>query len=185
MSRVADVSRASTEPAPGRGKSVPAMLGQGVFAVAAVKRAIEALRGDQSSEAKRASKVTVPMDETQFLKELFRCGGDRRALIEHEADEVDPKDAKTPDAWVPRHKDLIRLTGIHPFNVEPHLTDLMNAGTITPAPLHLVRNHGAVPRLDWDTHKVTIGGLVDKKLSLSMDQLSRCLLYTSPSPRDS
>ena len=78
MSRVADVSRASTEPAHGRGKNVPAMLGQGVFAVAAVKRALEALRGDQSSEARRASKVTVPMDETQFLKELFRCGGDRR-----------------------------------------------------------------------------------------------------------
>lgn len=180
MSRVADVSRASTEPAHGRGKNVPAMLGQGVFAVAAVKRALEALRGDQSSEARRASKVTVPMDETQFLKELFRCGGDRRALIEHEADEVDPRDAKTPDAWVPRHKDLIRLTGIHPFNVEPHLTDLMNAGPITPAPLHLVRNHGAVPKLDWDTHKVTIGGLVDKKLTLSMDQLARMKSITTP-----
>jgi hypothetical protein len=25
--------------------------------------------------------------------------------------EIDPKDAATPDAWVPRHPDLIRLTG--------------------------------------------------------------------------
>lgn len=25
--------------------------------------------------------------------------------------DIDPKDAATPDAWIPRHPDLIRLTG--------------------------------------------------------------------------
>lgn len=34
-----------------------------------------------------------------------------------------------------------------------------------------VRNHGAVPRLSWDTHTVTINGLVQQPLTLSMDQL--------------
>ena len=42
----------------------------------------------------------------------------------------------------------------HPFNVEPPPNVLMKHGFITPASLHYVRNHGAVPKLDWDTHKV-------------------------------
>ena len=75
------------------------------------------------------------MDETQFLKELFRCGGDR--LLDPLSDEPDPQDSsKTPDAWVEAQV-LIRLTGIHPTATEPHLIqEVMNAGTITPAPLH-------------------------------------------------
>ena len=35
--------------------------------------------------------------------------------------QVDERDAKTPDAWVKRHPDLVRLTGKHPFNVEATL----------------------------------------------------------------
>eukprot|EP00181_Compsopogon_caeruleus_P002754 CAMPEP_0184683712 /NCGR_PEP_ID=MMETSP0312-20130426/12291_1 /TAXON_ID=31354 /ORGANISM="Compsopogon coeruleus, Strain SAG 36.94" /LENGTH=64 /DNA_ID=CAMNT_0027136249 /DNA_START=101 /DNA_END=292 /DNA_ORIENTATION=+ len=38
---------------------------------------------------------------------------------------VDPRDVETPDRWVPRHPDLIRLTGKHPFNCEPPLTSLV------------------------------------------------------------
>ena len=37
----------------------------------------------------------------------------------------DARDEGTPDAWVPRHESLVRLTGTHPFNVEPPLTELM------------------------------------------------------------
>jgi len=33
---------------------------------------------------------------------------------------------------------------------------LMEKGFITPVSLHYVRNHGAVPKLDWDTHKVKV-----------------------------
>ena len=46
---------------------------------------------------------------------------------------------------LPRHPDLVRLTGRHPFNVEPPLSKLMEQGFITPAALHYVRNHGADP----------------------------------------
>ena len=180
MPRVADISLGSSDASSGRAKSIPTLFGQGVFAVAAVKKAIELLRGDQSSEARRHVKTQFGVDEIHFLKALLDADGDRRPLIEHQANEVDPRDAKTPDAWVPRHKDLIRLTGIHPFNVEPHLTDLMNCGLITPAPLHLVRNHGAVPRLDWDTHRVTVGGLVGKEKSYTMDQLASMKSVTFP-----
>ncbi|KAH8061406.1 hypothetical protein JL722_4023 [Aureococcus anophagefferens] len=57
----------------------------------------------------------------------------------------DPKDASTPDAWVKRNPALVRLTGRHPFNVEPPLPLLEAHGHSTPASLHYVRNHGAVP----------------------------------------
>ena len=37
-------------------------------------------------------------------------------------------DKATPDHHVPRDPRLIRLTGVHPFNVEPPLTALYNEG---------------------------------------------------------
>lgn len=40
-------------------------------------------------------------------------------------------DKDTPDGHVPRDPRLIRLTGVHPFNVEPPLTDLFNDGKAT------------------------------------------------------
>lgn len=83
---------------------------------------------------------------------------------------VDGKDVGTPDEWVPRHPDLVRLTGRHPFNCEPPLTKLLDAGAVTarvaardapsiprltrspapqPAAIHYVRNHGAAPKREW------------------------------------
>jgi nitrate reductase (NAD(P)H) len=76
----------------------------------------------------------------------------------------------TPDDWIPRHPELIRLTGRHPFNVEPPLPRVVEAGFITPTSLHYVRNHGAVPRLDL-SHKVAVTGLVDRPVDLSMEFL--------------
>ena len=38
-------------------------------------------------------------------------------------------DKKTPDHHVPRDSRLIRLTGVHPFNVEPPLSALYDEGT--------------------------------------------------------
>ena len=65
-------------------------------------------------------------------------------------------DKKTPDSWVPRDPRLIRLTGVHPFNVEAPLSDLYNEGFLTSPELFYVRNHGAVPQVsdaeipDWE-----------------------------------
>jgi nitrate reductase (NAD(P)H) len=65
-------------------------------------------------------------------------------------------DKKTPDAHVHRDPRLIRLTGVHPFNVEAPLTDLFKEGFLTSPELFYVRNHGAVPEvhdaecLDWE-----------------------------------
>jgi len=85
--------------------------------------------------------------------------------------EIDKRDQGTPDDWIPRHPDLVRLTGRHPFNVEPPLPKLMEQGFITPAALHYVRNHGAVPRIAWDEHRLSVGGLVDKPTTFTMDDL--------------
>jgi nitrate reductase (NAD(P)H) len=49
-------------------------------------------------------------------------------------------DQGTPDNHVPRDQRLIRLTGVHPFNVEAPLTTLFNQGTI-------IRNASAVQEL--------------------------------------
>lgn len=83
-------------------------------------------------------------------------------------------DLKTPDAHVARDPRLIRLTGVHPFNVEAPLTELFNEGFLTSPELFYVRNHGAVPEvkdhdtLDW---KFTVEGLVDNPITISLKEL--------------
>lgn len=63
---------------------------------------------------------------------------------------------------------MLRTTGAHPFNSEPPLKHLQEAGWITPPALHVVRNHGAVPQLSWSEHKLQITG-VPKPVELNMD----------------
>jgi nitrate reductase (NAD(P)H) len=83
-------------------------------------------------------------------------------------------DKATPDAHVPRDPRLIRLTGVHPFNVEPPLTDLFNEGFLTSPELFYVRNHGAVPEvqdeecMDWE---FSVEGLVANPLKITLRQL--------------
>ncbi|EMC96478.1 hypothetical protein BAUCODRAFT_70791 [Baudoinia panamericana UAMH 10762] len=83
-------------------------------------------------------------------------------------------DKKTPDGWLPRDPRLIRLTGVHPFNVEAPLSDLYNEGFLTSPELFYVRNHGAVPQVsdeeipDWE---FTVEGMVEHPLKLSLKEL--------------
>mmetsp|Transcript_23943 Transcript_23943/g.34271 ORF Transcript_23943/g.34271 Transcript_23943/m.34271 type:complete len:508 (-) Transcript_23943:66-1589(-) len=86
----------------------------------------------------------------------------------------DHRDVGTPDEWIPRDGRMVRLTGRHPFNSEPPLKVLDDTRFLTPANLHIIRNHGQPPKLDWATHKLNVGGsLVTNKLELSMDQLTQ------------
>jgi nitrate reductase (NAD(P)H) len=84
------------------------------------------------------------------------------------------EDLKTPDNHVERDPRLIRLTGVHPFNVEAPLTDLFDEGFLNTNDLHYVRNHGAVPRvedsevLDWE---FTIEGMVSNPVKLTLREL--------------
>lgn len=56
-----------------------------------------------------------------------------------DAKETDERDKNTADDWVHRLPSMIRLTGRHPFNAEPHTKDLVDAGFITPVAIHYVR----------------------------------------------
>ncbi|OAQ97561.1 hypothetical protein LLEC1_06394, partial [Akanthomyces lecanii] len=69
---------------------------------------------------------------------------------------IDEQDQFSPDNWIPRSAHLMRITGKHPLNAEPKLDDLYAGGLITPNELHYVRNHGAVPRLLWEFHKLEV-----------------------------
>ncbi|KAI0086010.1 hypothetical protein BDY19DRAFT_895569 [Irpex rosettiformis] len=86
-------------------------------------------------------------------------------------------DVQTPDAWIKRDPGLIRLTGKHPFNTEGVLSAVFDAGFLTPAHLHVVRNHGAVPQISPNTAyaewKIEIHGLVTRPIILSVQDLAR------------
>ena len=83
-------------------------------------------------------------------------------------------DAKTPDSWLPRDPRLIRLTGNHPFNVEPPLSALFDEGFLTSPELFYVRNHGPVPQvldeevLSWE---FSVEGMVERPLKLTLRDL--------------
>eukprot|EP00546_Thalassionema_frauenfeldii_P009872 CAMPEP_0178920376 /NCGR_PEP_ID=MMETSP0786-20121207/14971_1 /TAXON_ID=186022 /ORGANISM="Thalassionema frauenfeldii, Strain CCMP 1798" /LENGTH=904 /DNA_ID=CAMNT_0020594437 /DNA_START=27 /DNA_END=2741 /DNA_ORIENTATION=+ len=89
---------------------------------------------------------------------------------------ADYRDVGTPDEWIPRDGRLVRLTGRHPFNVEPPLSVHQRYQFLTPSSLHYVRNHGAVPKLQWDTHQISIGGSlscgVTRPYHIGMDELA-------------
>lgn len=83
-------------------------------------------------------------------------------------------DKNTPDCLVPRDPRLIRLTGVHPFNVEAPLTALFDEGFLTSPELFYVRNHGYVPHVtdeeipDWE---FSIEGLVEKPITMRLKDL--------------
>ncbi|KAK0750991.1 nitrate reductase [Schizothecium vesticola] len=121
------------------------------------------------------------LDKTDYLDSLFSL----RDLEEKtprsyplpprsKKNEVLQEDLRTPDNHVERDPRLIRLTGVHPFNVEAPLSDLYDEGFLTTKDLHYVRNHGAVPRvedndmLDWE---FAVEGLVERPIKMTLRDL--------------
>lgn len=47
----------------------------------------------------------------------------------------------------------------------------MESGFITKTGLHYTRNHGAVPKLSWETHKLELVGDMIEDMEMSMDDL--------------
>ncbi|KAG4963559.1 hypothetical protein AAZX31_14G154500 [Glycine max] len=119
-------------------------------------------------------KPPIPLDfssdeddeNDEYLNELIQ-----KARTEIEDSVLDPHNEGIPDKWVPRIASLVRLTGKHPFNAEPPLPLLMHHGFITPAPLHYVRNHGPVPKANWEDWTVEVTGLVKRPNRFSMKNL--------------
>ncbi|KAI7885045.1 molybdopterin binding oxidoreductase [Lichtheimia hyalospora FSU 10163] len=108
---------------------------------------------------------TKPMNDPNIMKQPFT---------------IDPRDANTPDAFVPRDSSMIRLTGKHPFNAEAPLKSLEKAGYVTPNHLHFVRNHGPVPQLIWEEHRIDIIGLVNSPTTITMDDITSMQPITLP-----
>lgn len=117
------------------------------------------------------SLIRILRQELEYTQSLQNNDGRDRAPMPPEPSqtEIDEADQNTPDNWVPRTDDLIRLTGKHPLNGEPPLTTLYEAGLITPSRLHYVRSHGAVPHLVWETHKLEI--TTNTTITVLVDQL--------------
>ncbi|KIN02456.1 hypothetical protein OIDMADRAFT_102614 [Oidiodendron maius Zn] len=83
-------------------------------------------------------------------------------------------DRDTPDHHVPRDPRLIRLTGVHPFNVEAPLTQLFDEGFLTSQELFYVRNHGPVPKVLDDevpTWELSVEGMVEHPFVLNFKQI--------------
>ncbi|KAI1079093.1 hypothetical protein F5B20DRAFT_581513 [Whalleya microplaca] len=126
----------------------------------------ESSAGSDSGIGGSSCDLDDPAAEGQRMYPLPpRCNPDNKVLAE---------DLKTPDSHVVRDPRLIRLTGVHPFNVEAPLSELYNEGFLTSKDLHYVRNHGPVPRvedseiMDWE---FTIEGMVEKPIKMSLAQL--------------
>lgn len=110
--------------------------------------------------------------EKGYISQLMENDGKRKSpqTLNRTELSIDEQDQLSPDNWLPRSSDLIRLTGKHPLNAEARLTRLFEAGVITPNELHYVRNHGAVPRLLWEFHELDIE-YDSRKTTLDMDAL--------------
>ncbi|CAM9533725.1 unnamed protein product [Scytosiphon promiscuus] len=121
--------------------------------------------GIQSSKPAKVDASLVNIKGHDYYKDNFVPPAE-------EVTEIDARDKGTPDDWVPRHPELVRLTGRHPFNVEPPVWRIKDHGFISPAELHYVRNHGAVPRItEGDSHKIRFGGAVDKPMEMTVDYI--------------
>ena len=60
------------------------------------------------------------------------------------------------------------------------MKDLMSHGFITPPSIHYVRNHGAAPKIKWNEHRLVIDGLVERPMSLAMDEIVAMPSVTFP-----
>ena len=68
-----------------------------------------------------------------------------------------------------KHPEIITRSD-QPRNVEPPL-ELLRQSFVTPTKLFYVRNHGPIPELDPNEYRLSITGMVQQELRLSMDEI--------------
>ncbi|KAL1957591.1 hypothetical protein VTO42DRAFT_5702 [Malbranchea cinnamomea] len=134
------------------------------------KKKIDDLR--QKYSAQEIAFLQSLEQEKEYIQNLELDLGDKISPVTDDEPvlSIDDADQFTPDNWIPRSPDLVRLTGKHPLNAEPDLSALFDAGLITPSKLHYVRSHAAVPHILWETHRVDVER---GKLTLSMDDITQ------------
>lgn len=125
----------------------------------------------QSQSARKKAFLEALRLEQECLANIETNDGKSHSNVKNRSEvSIDEADQFTPDNWIPRSRELIRLTGKHPLNAEAPMSRIFEAGFITPNEIHYVRSHGAVPRLLWETHRLEVV-LNDKSKSFSMDDL--------------
>ncbi|UNI22070.1 hypothetical protein JDV02_007993 [Purpureocillium takamizusanense] len=134
-----------------------------------------------SLEATLPPLSSSPSSSSSSDSPLLAAGAASESLLSHYplppangVKQVLVEDLKTPDSHVKRDPRLIRLTGVHPFNVEPPLSDLYDEGFLTSEDLHYVRNHGPVPKCDDSSiydWTFTVEGMVFKPFTISVRDL--------------
>ncbi|EIN13058.1 nitrate reductase [Punctularia strigosozonata HHB-11173 SS5] len=130
--------------------------------------------GSTTSRSTHFSSVTSALPDSKHNSDAAYPRSFPTLPIDETPDESAEQDLQTPDRWVHRNPDLVRLTGKHPFNCEARLPKLIEAGFLTPAHLHFVRNHGAVPRIEreqFGAWTLSIGGLVKNPLTITLQEL--------------
>jgi sulfane dehydrogenase subunit SoxC len=70
-----------------------------------------------------------------------------------------------------RKNDYMEQTTIVPAKKMTPLDELV--GSITPAPLHFVANHSIPPNINPKEYRLLIGGMVDRPMTYSLDDLKR------------
>ncbi len=68
-----------------------------------------------------------------------------------------------------KHPELI-VHGSTPFNAEPP-AERLRASFVTPQDLLYVRSHGNIPKIDAESHRVAVAGLVDRATALSLEDV--------------
>jgi nitrate reductase (NAD(P)H) len=82
--------------------------------------------------------------------------------------------------WIHRNPNMNSLTGEQTWNAEAPVAILKEQGFLTANTLHYVRNHSKVPKLSFFEHTITVSGLVEKPLAISMQELVQMPTITMP-----
>jgi DMSO/TMAO reductase YedYZ molybdopterin-dependent catalytic subunit len=108
---------------------------------------------------------TVDIYPASSYTRVIASGGCATAISGEEAPALDPTDAcqEAIDAGLLIHR-------VHPLNCETSLPALIG-GVVMPNARFYVRNHFHIPRLDPAAFRLSVGGLVERPLSLSLRDL--------------
>ena len=91
---------------------------------------------------------------------------------------VEENQAVAKPAVANRATKKLKILSKNPNNAEPTLDSLVESW-ITPVEQFYIRSHAPIPQLDLKSFRVTVEGLVNKPLSLSLDELKGRFKKTS------
>jgi len=77
----------------------------------------------------------------------------------------------------PPHSTLLTVQGSSPFNAEPTAASLVEFQR-TPEDLVYCRNHGPVREFDEEEYAITVTGMVERELKLTVPELRAAFPYT-------